>query len=200
LTLRGTPFIYQGQEIGMTNCDFASMDELDDVESHNVDAMLKGFKIPPALRWWIIRNSARDNARTPMQWDSTEGAGFTSGDSWMRLNSNADWLNYAAEEDDADSVLHYYRQLIAWRGQCETIMRGDFQPLYADRSVMVYRRTPAIGTEGPSYTIALNMSGHARRPQQLPADGTIVMSNTGRRHLSSVKDMVPWEALVIKDA
>jgi len=199
LTLRGTPFIFQGQEIGMTNCDFTSMDELDDVESHNVDAMLKGFMIPPALRWWIIRNSARDNARTPMQWDGTKMAGFTTGEPWLRLNSNTDWLNYSGQDDDEDSVLNFYRQLIAWRGQCETMMRGGFQPLYADRSVMAYRRTTVDGS-GPSYTVVLNMSGHARRPQALPADGAIVMSNTGRRHLSSVEDLAPWEALIIKDA
>ena len=191
LTLRGTPFIYQGQEIGMTNAGFASLDQLDDVESHNVDGLLKSFHLPKRARWWIIRESSRDNARTPVQWSAGPGAGFTTGKAWLRANSNADWLNYDAQDDDPDSVLNFYRRVIDWRGNCQPIMQGDFQPVYSDRAVLSYRRTTS---DGQACTVWLNMSGKLRRPKGLGA-GEILLSNSGRTQLDGT--LQPWEALVL---
>ncbi|MFH1513342.1 MAG: alpha-glucosidase, partial [Bacillota bacterium] len=139
-TLRGTPFLYQGQEIGMTNADFQSLCELNDVESHNVDNLMRSFHIPKFLRWRWIQMASRDNARTPMQWSAEAGAGFTGGKPWLRLNGNYRRINYAAQEADEHSVLRYYRGMIAMRAGSETLRYGVFRPLYATRRVMAYRR------------------------------------------------------------
>jgi len=193
LTLRGTPFLFQGQEIGMTNAGFTSLDQLDDIESHNVDGLLKSFHLPRRLRWWIIRNSSRDNARTPMQWSAGPGAGFTTGTPWLRANANTNWLNYDAQDDDPDSVLNFYRRVLQWRRGCEPVMSGNFEPVYSDRAVLAYRRAT---DDGQACTIWLNMSGKVRRPKPLGAQaGRIVLSNSGRPELDGT--LQPWEALVV---
>ncbi len=186
LTLRGTPFIYQGQEIGMTDFDFSSLDQVDDVESHNIDALLREAKIPQQVRWWLIRTASRDNARTPMQWDATAGTGFTTGRPWLGINANHTVVNYAAEDQDPRSVLNFYRRLIRLRAKSPTLLRGGFEPVWADRSVMAYRRTPEpeadrqpaegadqaqpgaaeTGPKDPAYTIWLNFSGRTQRIKQ----------------------------------
>jgi len=207
LTLRGTPFLYQGQEIGMTNGDFSRMQQLDDVESHNVDALLQRVKMPAPLRWAIIRASSRDNARTPVQWDATPSAGFTSGKSWLRVNQNTRWLNYAAQQDDPVSVLSFYRQMVKLRAQLPALMDGGFEPIYADRAVMVYRRTRAPGSDQPGLLVWLNMSGrvrhlhHAWRALGLTSTASppvdCVTSNTGRPRLGNL--LLPWEAVITRD-
>jgi oligo-1,6-glucosidase len=131
LTLRGTPFIYQGQEIGMINFDFKSLDEVNDVESRNLDALMRKLHIPGFLRWKWIRASSRDNARTPVQWSGEEGAGFTGGAPWLGINGNYRRINYEAQKGDPDSVLSFYKQLIRARASSELLRRGDFAPLFA---------------------------------------------------------------------
>ena len=211
LTLRGTPFIYQGQEIGMTNFDFISIDQVNDVESHNMDALLKRFKISDKSRWCLIREASRDNARTPVQWDSTPGAGFTTGTSWLKTNINSTWLNYANQVNDPRSVLTFYKRMIRLRTSSQTLREGGFEPVYADRSVMVYRRTPVAGSSDPAYTIWLNFSSATQKIKEPwlassatedQGDGPVhfpmcVASTTGRRHLDGV--LLPWEAMVIRD-
>ncbi|MDR0783845.1 MAG: alpha-glucosidase [Propionibacteriaceae bacterium] len=208
LTLRGTPFLYQGQEIGMTNFDYTSFDQLDDVESFNVAALMKRFGLPRGLRWRLIRQASRDNARTPVQWDSWPGAGFTTGKPWLAINANATWLNYAAQDSDPHSVLNFYRRLIRLRRSCPTLLEGGFEPLYADRALMIYRRTPVDGSADPAYTIWLNFSG---RTVKLPkawleasltdaradAGPSCVVSNSGRHSLKGV--LLPWEAVIIRE-
>ena len=199
LTLRGTPFIYQGQEIAMTNFDFTSLDELNDVESHNIDALMKRLGFPRALRWKMIRAASRDNARTPMQWAPEVGAGFTTGTPWLGINTNAAWLNYAAQDDAPDSVLNFYRRLIGFRADSQTLREGDFEPVWGDRKVLAYRRRAVAGSAEASYTIWLNFSGLVRHPPPLSATpaGLVLISNTGRRDLAGV--LLPWEAVLIQD-
>ncbi|MCL2784611.1 MAG: alpha-glucosidase [Propionibacteriaceae bacterium] len=203
-TLRGTPFLYQGQEIGMTNFDFTSIEQLDDVESRNMDQLLAKAFIPAPLRWRLIRDSSRDNARTPVQWDSSKGAGFTTSRPWLPINSNSTWLNYERQDSDPRSVLNFYRRMIRLRRDCPTLMDGGFEPVFADRAIMVYRRTPAEDSTDPAYTIWLNFSGYIQYLDQLDAsegDGTgesmCVASNTGRRRLDGI--LLPWEAMVIRE-
>ena len=211
LTLKGTPFIYQGQEIGMTNFDFNSIDQVDDVESRNMDALLAKVHIPYSVRWNLIKNASRDNARTPYQWDSTPGAGFTTGTCWLQTNTNATWLNYAAQTGDPSSVLNFYRRMIRLRSGSQTLREGGFEPVYADRAVMVYRRTPVKGSTDPAYTIWLNFSPRTQRLKQpwlasAVSDGPVpgpvhppicVASTTGRRRLDGI--LLPWEAMVIRE-
>ena len=188
-TLRGTPYVYQGQELGMTNFDFQSMAELRDVESRNIDQLMKGLLVPKWLRWRWIRLSSRDNARTPMQWSSEEGAGFTTGKPWIGINRNHTTVNYAQEQADENSVLHYYRRMIALRAGSDTLIDGAFTPLFANRRVMAYART--LGKE--RLVTVLNFS---KRNARVHLRGQMVVSNTGATEWSGVLE--PYGAAVLR--
>lgn len=143
--LRGTPYIYQGEELGMTNTDFTEIGQFRDVESLNHYQILqeKGLSAPDALR--IIQIHSRDNGRTPMQWDSTKYAGFTSKDGaepWIGVNGNYTRINAADQLQDEDSIFHYYQKLIRLRKELDVIAYGDIEPLAFDHpSVFAYRRS-----------------------------------------------------------
>jgi len=195
LTLRGTPFIFQGQEIGMTNFDFKSLDEVNDVESHGLDKLMKKMHIPGFLRWKWIKASSRDNSRTPMQWDGGENAGFSRGKPWLGINSNYRHINYAAQKNDPCSVLNFYKTLIAMRQKSECLKSGEFVPLFANNRLMIYQRK--LGEE--SYIIALNFSSRkARLPKKAFAylSGAILMASTDRKQLNG--HLLPWEGALIK--
>ena len=189
LTLRGTPFLYQGQEIGMTNADFQSLDDLNDVESHNIDRLMRSFGIPKFLRWRWIKMASRDNARTPVQWSANEGAGFTSGTPWLMLNPNYRTINYAAQDGDTTSVLNYYRRLIKLRAGNETLRYGTFVPLYASRRVIAYRRE----YHGEAITVVLNFS---KRKARVPYRGGVVASNCGSLNFDG--RLKPYEAIILQ--
>ena len=190
-TLRGTPYVYQGQEIGMTNFDLRRLSDLKDVESFNVDRLMMQKHIPAFLRWRWIRQASRDNARTPMQWTAGPQAGFTTGTPWLPVNGNHTAVNYASQRDDAGSVLRYYRHMIALRAGSETLKYGEFEPLRANRSVMAFTRT--LG--GERYSVILNLSGRAARMQ---ASGEVAVSNIGRAAYTG--RLAPWEAVVLRTA
>ena len=127
----GIPFLYQGQEIGMTNMDFTSLDQYDDINTKDqyVRAMEHGFTEETALA--LCNTYSRDNARTPMQWNGGDGAGFTTGTPWMILNPNHTEINVEDEQKDAASVLHYYKKLIALRKNpdyADALVEGRFVP------------------------------------------------------------------------
>ncbi|GHU80483.1 alpha-amylase [Spirochaetia bacterium] len=188
-TLRGTPFIYQGQEIGMTNFDFTGPDQVRDIESHNLNRLMHKLGIPAWLRWKWIRPSSRDNARTPYQWSAAPGAGFTQGVPWLGINANHRRINHEAQRRDPASVLSYYQGMIRFRQGSETLKYGSFKPLPVKGNLIAYERE---GEQGEKFTIALNFSG---RPVKAAFPGTIVASNIGRREQDGV--MEPWEALVV---
>lgn len=188
-TLRGTPYVYQGQEIGMTNFDFTGMSQLNDVESFNIDRLMKRLHIPAFLRWKWIRAASRDNARTPMQWSADPGAGFTAGIPWLGIHRNHTTLNYAAQRGDPDSVLGYYRRIIALRASSETLRYGSFTPLFAKGGVMAYARTQ--GSE--RYVTLLNFTGKPRRAE---VEGQVVIANTGMETYCG--QLAPYEAVVLK--
>jgi len=189
LSLRGTPFIYEGQEIGMTNVDFHDLSELNDVESRNVDALMRKKGIPKLLRWHWIKQSTRDNARSPVQWSAEKGAGFTTGKPWLKINGNYREINYEAQEKDEHSVLHYYRRLIALRAGCDLLKYGAFQPLYANRRVMAYARE----WNGERWVVALNFS---KRRARVPYRGSVVIGNLEQTTFDGV--LRPYEAVIIK--
>ncbi len=126
---RGTPYVYQGEELGMTNVAFAAVDDLRDIESlnHYADAVTGGAD--PCEVMAAIAVVGRDNARTPMHWDGTRHAGFTSGEPWIAANPNHTTINAAAERADPDSVFHHYRQLIHLRHTVTAVALGDFSML-----------------------------------------------------------------------
>ncbi len=188
LTLRGTPFIYQGQEIGMLDFDFTGLDQLDDVESRNVDRVLRRFHVPKGLRWHIIRRTSRDNARTPFQWDASPNGGFTTGEPWLGVNANYRSINLAAQEGDPNSIWSWYKALSTLRRGSEVLRRGDFIPLETGRQVFAYRRQ--LGEK--RLTIVLNFSD---KPAQVSYKGALVRSNYARNAFDGA--MGPWEAVIL---
>jgi oligo-1,6-glucosidase len=192
LTLRGTPFIYQGQEIGMTNTDL-KWEELDDVQSKNLDGLLRGYGLGKTLRRKWILDMSRDNARTPVQWDATANAGFTTGTPWLPVNSNYTQINYAAQEQDPRSVLSFYRRLVTFRQGQPALRRGSFAPVFADRHLLAFRR--ALTPDDVSFDTWVNFSGRQRRLPPAFRDGAVVVTNTGRSRLEG--KLQPWEAVVI---
>lgn len=139
--LRGTPYVYQGEEIGMTNAGFTSLDQYRDVESINHYHILHARGLHEDSVYDILRVHSRDNARTPMQWDTSAHGGFTTAEPWLSVNPNHTRINAAAQVDDPESVFSYYRKLIALRKQYDVIAYGDFAPLSEDHpSVLAYTR------------------------------------------------------------
>ena len=224
LTLRGTPFIYQGQEIGMTNFDFTSLSQLNDVESHGVDKLMRSLLIPAGVRWNWIKTASRDNSRTPMQWTAQQGAGFTNGKPWLGINGNHTDINYQDQQSRPDSILSYYRKMIALRKASDTLKYGDFSPVYSKAGVIAYSRH--LGSD--KYITILNFAdkqafvepkllliplpGHLspaaapKRPQPEPGPATtaivgskpceVLISNTDRETFDG--SLAPWEAIILR--
>ncbi|MDR2553604.1 MAG: alpha-glucosidase [Treponema sp.] len=214
-TLRGTPFIYQGQEMGMTNFDFTGFDQVKDIETHNFNRLLKKFHLPLWLRWRWLRLSSRDNARTPVQWSGRPGAGFTEGagppwrgspwlgSPWLGINGNYRELNYETQRDDPGSVLSFYKRMIRLREQSETLKYGAFKPLLATGALLMYSReddTP--GGTGEAYVAAFNFSSRRVKLSgegRVLLRGNVVISNLDKHGAYDlVPALEPWEALVVK--
>ena len=122
---RGTPFIYQGQEIGMTNIRLKSLDEFQDVMTHNGIRLAQGL-LPQTTILKLANRASRENSRTPVQWNNEENAGFTKGKPWFPVNENYREINVAAQENDPDSLLNFYRKLIAFRKANSVAVYGDY--------------------------------------------------------------------------
>ncbi len=125
---RGTPFIYQGQELGMTNIRLSSLDEFRDVMSKNGIRMVQGL-LPKSVILKMANKASRENSRTPVQWSDAPNAGFTTGTPWFPVNENYRTVNAAAQEKDPDSLLNFYRRLIAFRKETPVALYGDYQEL-----------------------------------------------------------------------
>ena len=190
LTLRGTPFLYEGEEIGMTNFDFPDMEKVRDVESINIWNMGKRLHLPYGLRWRMIKTKSRDNARTPMQWDDSINGGFSAGTPWLSVNGNYPRINVKRQEDDPGSVLSYYRKLIAFRNGSRVLQEGDFTELYRKNGVYAYRRA----CDGEALTVVISL---AEGEWKNPASGEVVCSNYGRE--TAPARLAPYEALVLRE-
>jgi oligo-1,6-glucosidase len=127
---RGTPYVYQGEELGMTNAPFATIHDFRDIEAlgQYAQAVAREGRSPEDVLT-VLRARGRDNARTPMQWDSSPQAGFTTGTPWLAVNPNYTEINAAAEVAFPDSVYHYYRRLIELRHNEPAVVDGDFTML-----------------------------------------------------------------------
>ena len=189
LSLRGTPFIYQGQEIGMTNFDFTDMTAIRDVESHNIYALAKKLRIPAFCRWRMIKRTSRDNARTPMQWDDAHEAGFTTGTPWIDVNRNKDRINLASQLRDPDSIRSFYKKMIALRADNIVLTEGTFTPLRISRHVFVFEREK----DGRRLRVLLNFSKRARRAD---GSGRVLLSSNGRSEYGGTLE--PYEAVILE--
>ncbi|EHN58610.1 glycoside hydrolase family 13 protein [Oenococcus kitaharae] len=131
---QGTPFVFQGEEIGMTNAHFTKINEYEDVEALNIYRDLKALGLDEKLIMSMLANKSRDNSRTPMQWDKTENAGFTTGTPWYQVNSNYQQVNVKQALIDPNSIFYYYKNLIKLRHDLPIISQGRFIPLSEDDS------------------------------------------------------------------
>ncbi len=156
--MQGTPYVYQGEELGMTNFPFERMDQIDDLEAHDAYRMLTrdcGCSHDEAMA--AMREICRDNARTPMQWDDGPQAGFTTGTPWLAVNPNHTQINAAAQQDDPTSVFAHYQGLIALRRRSELVVGGSFCLLEPEsEELFVYERV--LGNE--RMLVACNFSDH----------------------------------------
>ena len=201
LTLRGTPYIYQGEEIGMTNVAFETIEDYRDLSTiftyHS--EVSNGVASEDILD--RIHSFSRDNARTPMQWDASENAGFTKGSPWIKVNSNYKEINVAEAEADKGSIYHYYRDMIKLRKDNLVFVYGGFELLAEeDEKVFAYLRTD----ETEKYLVVLNFSGDETRflwPEGKEyKSGELVISNYAEHNSNTVCDinLRPYEARVYK--
>lgn len=171
ILLRGIPFIYQGQEIGMQNALWNSIEEYDDISTKDQYHIARAAGLSDEEALAVCNRMSRDNARTPMQWNNRENAGFTMGTPWLKVNDNYRTINVEQQEKDDNSVLQYYRRLVALRkspAYKEVFTYGTFSPAFENtESVMSYYRVTAgkrilvaanFGAETVSLTLAYNIS------------------------------------------
>ena len=138
---RGTPYVYQGEELGMTNAGFTHISQYKDVESINHFKILQEKGLTESDAYRILQIHSRDNSRTPMQWEVAQHGGFTTGIPWIQVNKNYSTINAKQQLEDKDSIFHYYKQLIALRKQYDVIAYGDFKEIDREnRSVIAYER------------------------------------------------------------
>lgn len=190
-SLRGTTFVYQGQEIGMTNGGFNSLNEIKDIESHNVDKMAKGLGIINPFRWKLIKKTTRDNARTPMQWDHSDKAGFTDGEPWLKLHPNHFSVNVQHDLSYTNGILYYFKKLNDYKHASPVLQDGSFKELYAGRKIYAFER--ALGDER---LVAICNFSHKNARNPLTVGGDIEISNY---HATSIpKVLRPYEFLLIK--
>lgn len=139
--LRGTPYIFQGEELGMMNPEYSDISDYRDVESINYYHILLGRGKTRDEALEVLRQRSRDNSRTPMQWDSGKYAGFSENEPWIGIPDNYKYINAAAEEQDSDSILNYYRKLIHLRKQYSVIQEGTIEFLYQSQpEIFGYKR------------------------------------------------------------
>ena len=147
LLLRGIPFIYQGQEIGMKNAKWNSIDEFDDISTKDQYQIAREAGLSDREAMEACNRMSRDNARTPMQWTSGENAGFTKGTAWLKINPDYKEINVEDQENNPDSVLNYYRKLVALRKSDEfknVFTYGEFIPEYEEMDdILAFYRTNA---------------------------------------------------------
>lgn len=159
LTLEGTPFIYQGEEIGMTNAYYDAIEAYNDVGTINLYREKVAAGVDPQAAFQEARAKSRDRSRSPYQWSAEPNAGFTTGRPWIGVNPNYEKINLAANLADPDSIFHYYRRMIALRKATPALIYGEFLPVEAPEELFVYRRS--LG--GRTYEVALNLSDHTVR-------------------------------------
>ena len=139
--LRGTPYVYQGEELGMTNAGFTRLDQYRDVESLNHFRILRDKGLSEESVYNILKIHSRDNSRTPMQWTAGENGGFTTGTPWISVNPNTSRINAASQVEDPNSIFAYYKALIRLRKEYDVFAYGDFAPVDQKHpSVLAYRR------------------------------------------------------------
>ena len=194
--LQGTPYVYQGEELGMTNVHFADIDSYRDLETLNMyHEAVSVLRQSAESVMTSIYAKGRDNARTPMQWTSAPNVGFTTGTPWIAANPNFRTVNAAQALDDHESVFSYYRRLIALRRAHPIIVRGRYQLLLADHPhVYAYRRS----LDSQRLLVLCNFSAVPQTVTVGHSDGRVLLSNCSLRGDVTIdgRRLAPYEALV----
>ena len=192
LFLKGTPYIYQGQEIGMTNMPFKDVSELRDVSSINVYKLLRKLWVPHKLAWRFVLNFTRDHARTPMQWNTAKEAGFTTGKPWLMVNPNYTYINVESELEKENSILREYRKMIAVRQARDAFKKGDLTFLKTNPNILAFSRQ----MDDEVYQVVINLS-HKAWPHHLSLDGELIYGNYGE-YFDNQQKLRPYEVQVLK--
>lgn len=193
--MKGTPYIYQGEELGMTNAYFEKLEQYRDIESiHAFEDYTKNGVMSEEQMMRCLKKVSRDNARTPMQWDESKNAGFTTGKPWIDVNPNYTKINAKSERKDPDSVFQYYRKLIRLRKQYDVIVDGVFVPLLEeDDNIYAYKRT--LGQE--TLVVACNFSECEHKCtlfEQKEGDNSAELISNYREH--KAETLRPYEVRV----
>ena len=193
MTFKGTPFVYQGQEIGMSNSEFRMMDDFRDVESLNLFNELRAKGKTPHEAYRTVWAGSRDHARTPMQWNTQENAGFTTGKPWIEVNPNYKEINVETEEKNENSVLNFFKKMIALRHEHPAFVYGSFT-LYDEKfsDVLTYFRT----LEGDGeYFVELNLTPKRAKRTPVTKEYTLIATNVNS---DKTQALTPFEANVYK--
>ncbi len=190
--MRGTPFIYQGQEIGMTNAPFETIDEYDDIQSRQIyrEELARGRSERDVLAY--LGKRSRDHGRTPMQWNDGPSAGFTTGKPWLKVNPNYPAINVEREKNDPDSVFHFYRRLIRLRRSHPALVHGDYRPIHeSSESIGGYERTHG----GERWTVLCNFTDRTVSVER-PNDAELRLTNVAEGRLPGA--LSPYETAVYR--
>lgn len=192
--MQGTPFVYQGQELGMTNHPFTALDQFDDVAARNLIAEWRAEGRNEAEMLANLKDSSRDNARTPMQWTAGDNAGFSSARPWLAVNPNHRWLNAAAQADDPHSVLNFYKAMIRLRRAEPTLVYGHYDLLLED-DAQVYAYTRSL--DGERFLVLCNLSDDDWQGElgaATPTQNGFCLGNYADAATYSATGLRPWEA------
>ncbi|MBF2543531.1 alpha,alpha-phosphotrehalase [Listeria seeligeri] len=194
--MRGTPFVYMGEEIGMMNPKFPAINDYVDIETLNHFDILQqqGFSEREVMA--IIKERSRDNSRTPMQWDDTENAGFTTGKPWLKVAENANEINVQQALQTKTSIFYFYQKLIALRKEYPVIQNGDYKPALTDEgSIIAYSRSLE-----DSKLLSIHNFAAEKQILTLPSEfsnAKILLSNYPREELTSTIELSPYETLTL---
>lgn len=195
LTMRGTVYIYQGDEIGMTNVAYPTIEDYNDVETLGNwnEAKAEGRDMTAFMK--LVHKQSRDNARTPVQWNANINGGFTTGKPWLKVNPNYQIINVASQLNDPNSILNFYKKMIAFRKSNTALVYGDYECLNdTDENLYIYKRWNA----DECYIVLLNFSSSIQyiNHVELQLETTeLLISNMAT---NSISELQPWEAQLRK--
>jgi oligo-1,6-glucosidase len=197
LTMRGTPYCYNGDELGMTNIKFSNMADYRDVAARNGYQLLQSQGGDVAAYIKSLQRFSRDNSRTPFQWDATANAGFTTGKPWIGVNPNYSTLNVAAEDKDSSSVLNHFRRAMAVRQKHPVLVYGQYQLLDA-ANPHIYAYTRTLGKERVLVVLNFSSSKHSwPLPPGLKPIGQPWLNNYSILNISTALELQPWQSVVL---
>ena len=178
----------------MTNADFENLSQVEDIESHNIYAMAKKLGIPAPLRWKMILRTSRDHGRTPVQWDASYNAGFTSGKPWLKVTGNYHKVNVAKELSDDNGVRAFWKYMISLRKTEPALIDGEFIPVYMGRTIFAFERY----TDDKRLLVMVNLCGKEKKlPKHLTDWRKLVACNYNTVNFDTMR---PFEFRMLEES